>query len=73
MAGVIPPGFLVPRCGPVALQLIPTGCREPWQCRRWAAGGRDLHGPFLTVPPVLADYSQDEKALLGACDCSQSE
>lgn len=28
------------------------------------------------VSPVLlpiADYSQDEKALLGACDCSQSE
>ncbi|NXU96003.1 FA20A Pseudokinase, partial [Cettia cetti] len=24
-------------------------------------------------PPALADYSQDEKALLGACDCSQSE
>ncbi|NWJ00834.1 FA20A Pseudokinase, partial [Crypturellus undulatus] len=28
---------------------------------------------FLTAPapPVLADYSQDEKALLGACDCAQ--
>ncbi|NXU79161.1 FA20A Pseudokinase, partial [Oreotrochilus melanogaster] len=23
------------------------------------------------VPSCLADYSQDEKALLGACDCSQ--
>ncbi|NXA60280.1 FA20A Pseudokinase, partial [Mohoua ochrocephala] len=27
----------------------------------------------LTAPPALADYSQDEKALLGACDCSQGE
>ncbi|NXY37326.1 FA20A Pseudokinase, partial [Pomatorhinus ruficollis] len=24
-------------------------------------------------PTISADYSQDEKALLGACDCSQSE
>ncbi|NXR59379.1 FA20A Pseudokinase, partial [Rhadina sibilatrix] len=24
------------------------------------------------LPTVSADYSQDEKALLGACDCSQS-
>ncbi|NXT66254.1 FA20A Pseudokinase, partial [Chaetops frenatus] len=25
------------------------------------------------LPIASADYSQDEKALLGACDCSQSE
>ncbi|NXC56337.1 FA20A Pseudokinase, partial [Aleadryas rufinucha] len=25
------------------------------------------------LPTISADYSQDEKALLGACDCSQSE
>ncbi|NWW64559.1 FA20A Pseudokinase, partial [Ifrita kowaldi] len=25
------------------------------------------------LPIISADYSQDEKALLGACDCSQSE
>ncbi|NXP67883.1 FA20A Pseudokinase, partial [Chloropsis cyanopogon] len=25
------------------------------------------------LPTVSADYSQDEKALLGACDCSQSD
>ncbi|NXN89423.1 FA20A Pseudokinase, partial [Bombycilla garrulus] len=30
---------------------------------------RDLRA----MPTVSADYSQDEKALLGACDCSQSE
>lgn len=34
--------------------------------KRWSWGG-------LTAPPALADYSQDEKALLGACDCSQGE
>lgn len=34
--------------------------------RQQARGG-------LTAPPALADYSQDEKALLGACDCSQGE
>ncbi|NXV61776.1 FA20A Pseudokinase, partial [Molothrus ater] len=25
------------------------------------------------LPTISADYSQDEKALLGACDCSQGE
>ncbi|NXM38208.1 FA20A Pseudokinase, partial [Gymnorhina tibicen] len=25
------------------------------------------------LPTISADYSQDEKALLGACDCSQSD
>ncbi|NXI05164.1 FA20A Pseudokinase, partial [Pachycephala philippinensis] len=36
-----------------------------------AAGDGAWRG--LTAPPALADYSQDEKALLGACDCSQGE
>ena len=33
----------------------------------------DVAQQGLTAPPALTDYSQDEKALLGACDCSQSE